>query len=105
LELREDIAQVVQAGLINGLELFEDIRGLRVPLQLSLLDILHGIGDSRSFGLRSLITKFALLLLRRVDVLCDCREIPLDVAHGLHISVAGCEVAQGSFDVGFDPGS
>jgi hypothetical protein len=74
-------------------------------LQLSLLDVLYGIGDGGRLGLRSLITKFALLLLRRVNVFCDCREVSLDVAHGQHISVAGGKVAQGSFDVGFDLGS
>jgi hypothetical protein len=104
LELREHIAQVVQTGLINGLQLLEDVGCLRVPLQLSLLDVLHGIGNGGRFGLGSLIAKFALLLLRRVDVFCDCGQVSLDVGHGQHISVAGGEVAQGAFDVGFDLG-
>jgi hypothetical protein len=103
LELGEDIAEVVQAGFVYGLQLLVDIGCLRIPLQFSLLRLLHGIGNGRSFGLGALVSQLARLLLRSVDVLCERCEVPLDVAHGLHVAVVCAEFAQGPFDVSFDP--
>jgi len=49
--LGEGVAEVVEASLVNGLELFKDIGRLRVPLKLGLFYVLNGIGYRRRFGL------------------------------------------------------
>jgi hypothetical protein len=72
LELRKGVAQVVEAALIDRLQLLINERCLRVPLQLGILLLLRRLANLRGPRLCALGLELFRLLPRIVQLLGHC---------------------------------
>lgn len=69
LELGEHVAQLVDASLVEGLQLLEDVGRLVVPLALRIVKLAAGVGNCDRLGLAALVRQALVLLQRVVNVL------------------------------------
>lgn len=86
LILRQKVAKIVDARLVEGLERLEDKRGLRLPLLRSILKLGGGSVDLSSTGLAALPAQLFGFDLSFLEVSGYGRQIGGDSVHVMNIA-------------------
>lgn len=101
LVLRQQVAQLVNALLVKGLEGLEDEGSLRIPLLGGRLQSRRGICHLLGVRLRAFPSQSLGLFLSILEVSGHGSQVGGDGLHVLHF-LAGLEVAQGTLDIFFE---
>lgn len=82
LILGEEVTQIVDPRLVEGLEGLEDEGRLRLPLSAGSLQLRRGGVDLLGVGTTPLLAQFVGPLLSLLKVLCHGGQV---VGHGVHV--------------------